>query len=184
MRSPSRLAAETIVNFAENGVPHSVFIDLMKEGLDAIVNSLLDWDGPDAMYRLWHSVARAGSVVGSRLAREAGGEARSRGFAVKDDDIEDDDEDDLNAVIETPRSVAWWGDEVSGCPSSLEETVMVMLDSGFTPRDCPVLAEKLRHVLKTMVDNFVQRYKIEVPMSCIGWIVPGARLSITSASFI
>ncbi|KAG2369444.1 RNA dependent RNA polymerase-domain-containing protein [Suillus spraguei] len=172
MRSPSRLAAETIVNFAENGVPHSVFIDLMKEGLDAIVNSLLDWDGPDAMYRLWYSVARAGAVVGSRLAREAGGEARSRGFAVKDDDIEDDDEDDLNAVIEIPRSVAWWGDEISGCPSSLEETVMVMLDSGFTPRDCPVLADKLRHVLKTMVDNFVQRYKIEVPMSCMGWIVP------------
>ncbi|KAG2159731.1 RNA dependent RNA polymerase-domain-containing protein [Suillus bovinus] len=172
MRSPSRLGAETIVNFAENGVPHSVFIDLMKEGLDAIVNSLLDWDGPDAMYRLWQSVARTGSVVGARLARETGGEARSRGFAVKDDDIEDDDEDDLNAVIEIPRSIAWWGDEVSGCPSSLEETVMVMLDSGFTPRDCPVLADKLRHVLKTMVDNFVQRYKIEVPMSCIGWIVP------------
>ncbi|KAG1757697.1 RNA dependent RNA polymerase-domain-containing protein [Suillus lakei] len=172
MRSPSRLAAETIVNFAENGVPHSVFIDLMKEGLDAIVNSLLDWDGPDAMYRLWHSVARAGAVIGSRLAREAGGEAQSRGFAVKDDEIEDDDEDDLNAVIESPRSVAWWGDEVSGCPSSLEETVMVMLDSGFTPRDCPVLADKLRHVLKMMVDKFVQRYKIEVPMSCVGWIVP------------
>ncbi|KAG2056931.1 hypothetical protein BDR06DRAFT_980975 [Suillus hirtellus] len=172
MRSPSRLAAETIVNFAENGVPHSVFIDLMKEGLDAIVDGLLDWDGPDAMYRLWQSVARAGAVVGSRLAREAGGEARSRGFAIKDDDIEDDDEDDLNAVIEIPRSIAWWGDEVSGCPSSLEETVMVMLDSGFTPRDCPVLAEKLRNVLKTMVDHFVQRYRIEVPMSCVGWIVP------------
>ncbi|KAG1866468.1 RNA dependent RNA polymerase-domain-containing protein [Suillus tomentosus] len=172
MRSPSRLAAETIVNFAENGVPHSVFIDLMKEGLDAIVDGLLDWDGPDAMYRLWQNVARAGAVVGSRLAREAGGEARSRGFAIKDDDIEDDDEDDLNAVIEIPRSIAWWGDEVSGCPSSLEETVMVMLDSGFTPRDCPVLAEKLRNVLKTMVDHFVQRYRIEVPMSCVGWIVP------------
>ncbi|KAG2154722.1 RNA dependent RNA polymerase-domain-containing protein [Suillus clintonianus] len=172
MRSPSHLAAETIVNFAENGVPHSVFIDLMKEGLDVIVNSLLDWKGPDAMYRLWHSVARAGAVVSSRLAREVGGEARSRGFAVKDDDIEDDDEDDLNAVIENPRSVAWWGDEVSGCPSSLEETVMVMLDSGFTPDNCPVLAEKLRHVLKTMVDKYVQRYKIEVPMSCVAWIVP------------
>ncbi|KAG1795927.1 RNA dependent RNA polymerase-domain-containing protein [Suillus plorans] len=49
---------------------------------------------------------------------------------------------------------------------------MVMLDSGFTPRDCPVLAEKLRNVLKTMVNDFVQRHKIEVPMSCVGWIVP------------
>ncbi|KAG0708740.1 RNA dependent RNA polymerase-domain-containing protein [Suillus ampliporus] len=173
MSSPSRLGAETIVNFAENGVPHQVFIDLMKEGLDAIVNSLLDWDGPDAMFRLWDSIARAGAVVSSRLAREAGGEARSRGFAVKDDDIEHgDDEDDLDAVIDIPRSVAWWGDEVSGCPSSLEETVMVMLDSGFTPRDCPVLADKLRHVLKSLVDNYVRRYKIEVPMSCVAWIVP------------
>ncbi|KAG1749874.1 RNA dependent RNA polymerase-domain-containing protein [Suillus paluster] len=179
MRSPSRLAAETIVNFAENGVPHQVFIDLMKEGLDTIVDSLLDWDGPDAMYRLWDSVARAGAVVASRLAREAGGEARSKGFAVKGDDIEDNDEDDLDAAIDIPRSIAWWGDEVSGCPSSLEETVMVMLDSGFTPRDCPILAEKLRHVLKTMVDNYVRRYKIEVPMSCVAWIVPDPSGTLT-----
>jgi RNA-dependent RNA polymerase len=173
MRSPSHLSAETIVNLAENGVPHQVFIDLMKEGLDAIVDSLLDWDGPDAMFRLWHTVARSGAVVAARLAREAGGEARARGFFVKDNDIEDDDEDDLDAAIGSPRSIAWWGDEVSGCPSSLEETVMVMLDAGFTPRDCPVLADKLRNILKISVDNYVHRFRIEVPMSCIAWIVPG-----------
>lgn len=173
MRSPSHLAAETIVNFAENGVPHQVFIDLMKEGLDAIVDSLLDWDGPDAMFRLWYTVARSGAVVAARLAREAGGEARSRNFFAKDIDIEDDDEDDLDATIDNPRSMAWWGDEVSGCPSSLEETVMVMLDAGFTPRDCRVLADKLHHILKTSVNNYVHRYRIEVPMSCMAWIVPG-----------
>ncbi|OAX44361.1 hypothetical protein K503DRAFT_846492 [Rhizopogon vinicolor AM-OR11-026] len=172
MRSPSRISAETIVNFAENGVPHQVFIDLMKEGLDAIVDNLLDWDGPDAMFRLWHTVARAGAVVAARLAREAGGEARSRGFSFKETDIEDDDEDDLDAAIDNPRSIAWWGDEVSGCPSSLEETVMVLLDAGFTPHDCRFLVDKLRNILRTSVDNYVHRYKIEVPMSCIAWIVP------------
>jgi len=173
MRSPSRLAAETIVNFAENGVPHQVFIDLMKEGLDAIVDALLDWDGPDAMFRLWHNVARTGAVVVARLARQAAGEARSKGFFVKDNDTEPEDEDDLDAIIDNPRSIAWWGDEISGCPSSLEETALVMIDAGFTPRDCPVLADKLRNILKSSVDNFVHSYKIEVPMSCIAWIIPG-----------
>lgn len=172
MRSPSRLAPETIVNFAENGVPHQLFIDLMKEGLDAIVDTLLDWDGPDAMFRLWHNVARTGAVIAARLAREAGGEARSRGFTVKDEE-DSDDEDDLDAASDGPRSIPWWGDEVSGCPSSLEETVMVMLDAGFTPRDCQVLADKLRNILKTSVNNYVKRYRIGVPMSCTAWIVPG-----------
>ncbi|KIJ68575.1 hypothetical protein HYDPIDRAFT_106781 [Hydnomerulius pinastri MD-312] len=169
LRTPSRLAAETIVNLAENGVPHWVFIDLMKENLDAIVDSLLDWEGSDAMFRLWHAVARAGGVIATRMARETAGEARMRGYFVKD--IEEEDEDDLDGQ-DDPQSSAWWGDETSGCPSSLEETILVLLDAGFTPQGCPLLAEKLKSVIKTQVEKYVHRYRLEVSMSCIAWIVP------------
>ncbi|KIJ21861.1 hypothetical protein PAXINDRAFT_95343 [Paxillus involutus ATCC 200175] len=170
LRTPSHLSAETIINLAENQVPHQVFVNLAKENLDAIVDSLLDWDGPDAMFKLWHSVARAGGVVAARMAREAAGEARMRGYFVKD--VEDEDEDDLDGSIDSPQSAAWWADETSGCPSSLEETVLTLLDAGFTPQECPLLAEKLKAVIKTQVDNYVQRYRLCVPMSCIAWIVP------------
>ncbi|KAH7928507.1 hypothetical protein BV22DRAFT_1082792 [Leucogyrophana mollusca] len=172
LRTPSRLSAETIVNLAENGVPHEVFIDLVKRGLDTIVDGLLDWDGPDAMYRLWRSVARSGHVFAARQAREAGGEARAKGFSVKDAEDDDDEEEEIEDDPDTPRSAAWWGDEVSGCPSSLEETVMVFLDAGFGPRTNPVLADKIRNIIRTSAENYVQRYRLEVPMSLIAWIVP------------
>jgi RNA-dependent RNA polymerase len=181
LRTPSHLSAETIINLAENQVPHQVFVNLAKENLDAIVDSLLDWDGPDAMFKLWHSVARAGGVVAARMAREAAGEARMRGYFVKD--VEDEDEDDLDGSIDSPQSAAWWADETSGCPSSLEETVLTLLDAGFTPQECPLLAEKLKAVIKTQVDNYVQRYRLCVPMSCIAWIVPGNQISMVQAAF-
>ncbi|KAF9229158.1 hypothetical protein BS17DRAFT_742893 [Gyrodon lividus] len=170
LRTPSHLSAETIINLAENQVPHQVFVNLTKANLDAIVDSLLDWDGPHAMFKLWHSVARAGGVVSARIAREAAGEARMRGFLGRD--VEQDDEDDLDGCIDSPQSAAWWADETSGCPSSLEETILTLLDAGFTPQECPLLAEKLKAVIKSQVDNYVQRYRLCVPMSCIAWIVP------------
>ncbi|KAH7912600.1 RNA dependent RNA polymerase-domain-containing protein [Hygrophoropsis aurantiaca] len=170
LSTPSRLSAETIINLAENGVPHDSFVDLVKRDLDTIVDELLDWDGSDAMYKLWSSVARSGHVFPARLAREAGGEARAKGFRVKD--AEDDVDDDLGDDLGHPHSTAWWGDEISGCPSSLEETVMAFLDAGFSPQSCPVLADKIRHIIRTSAENYVQRHRLQVPMSLVAWIVP------------
>ncbi|KAF9244585.1 RNA dependent RNA polymerase-domain-containing protein [Melanogaster broomeanus] len=170
LRTPTHLSAETIVNLAENQVPHQVFVNLVKENLNTIVDSLLDWNGPDSMFKLWNSVARAGGVITARMAREAAGEARMRGYFVKD--VEEEEDDDLDGSVNSPQSAAWWGDETSGCPSSLEETVLTLLDAGFTPQQCPLLAEKLKSVIKTQVDNYVQRYRLGVLMSCIAWIVP------------
>ncbi|CAA7271027.1 unnamed protein product [Cyclocybe aegerita] len=45
MRSPSRLSTETIINLAENGVPHSRFVDLLKATLREMVKGLTTWDG-------------------------------------------------------------------------------------------------------------------------------------------
>ena len=93
----------------------------------------------------------------------------------------DDEDEDPDAIRIDPaiqqKSTAWWADQISGCPSSLEETVMVLLDSGFTPLDCPVLAEKLKHVILRAIRSYVLRYKIEVPMSCTAFIIPGEDIS-------
>ena len=66
-----------------------------------------------------------------------------------------------------------WADRISGCPSSLEETVMVLLDSGFTPQGSIVLREKLHAVIKGSIDSYVLRYRIHVLMSCSALMVPG-----------
>jgi RNA-dependent RNA polymerase len=115
--------------------------------------------------------------MSARLAREAAGEARVRGLGGEREsgDVEDEDEDTLdqtsNPLLE--RSSAWWTDQISGCPSMLEETVMVLLDAGFKPQDCAVLRDKLHKIVDTSIHNYVKRYRMEVPMSCVAWLVPG-----------
>ncbi|EIW86830.1 hypothetical protein CONPUDRAFT_115565 [Coniophora puteana RWD-64-598 SS2] len=171
MKTPSRLSPETIINLGENGVPHQIFVDLLKKSLDESVDPLLSWEGPKAMEQLWFNISQVGRVFAARLSREAGGEARVMGYSAGD--LEDDNEEDLDPVDpDAPRSAAWWADEISGCPSSLEETAMALLDSGFTPQECPVLRDKLTAVVKSTVDRHVARYKLDVPMSCIAWMVP------------
>lgn len=177
LKYPARLSAETIINLAENGVHHDVFIQLMKDGLNELGGGLLNWDGEHAMATLWYKVARIGGVMSARMARELAGESRARGFGARDD-VEDDEDDEDAITVDTAiseRSTAWWSDQISGCPSSLEETVMVLLDSGFTPTDCPVLADKLKQVLNTAINRYITRYKIDVPMSCGAFVVPGKK---------
>lgn len=179
MKSPSRISPETIINLAENGVPHRVFIDLMKASVATIIKGLTTWDTPDAMYDLWLNVEHAGAVCFARRAREAAGEARVRGFgdrrADEDDEDEDDDEERLDHFDKAldQRSSAWWADHTSGCPSSLEETVMVLLDSGFTPRDSPILREKLKQVVTTKVKSRTKNYRYDIELSASAFVIPG-----------
>lgn len=179
MRSPARVSPETIINLAENGVPHKVFKDLLKQNLIDIIEGLTTWEGPDAMFNLYANVERAGGVFHARRVREAAGEARARGLGDRSieeaDDDDDDDEDGLKDFDRATdeRSTAWWGDQISGCPSSLEETVMVLLDAGFTPQTSPVLREKLKQVVTTKVKTRAQKFRYDVLQSAIAFVVPG-----------
>lgn len=181
LQSPIRISPEVIINLAENGVPHSVFVELLRNSLREEVEGLTTWDGKDAMFDLWCAVSRAGSVISARLGREALGEARARGLASREAD--EDNELDTDDAIEDldasrQRSIAWWGDEISGCPSTLEDTVMHLLDSGFTPTNSAILREKLDAIIKKVINNHVLRYRLEVPMSCSAWIIPGMEFFI------
>lgn len=174
LRTPARLSPETIINLHENGVPEDVFLDLMKESIQEMVTSLTTWEGPNAMFHLWANVERAGGVFAGRRAREAVGEARARGYSNRSPDEEEDeqaDEDELDSG-KNYRSTPWWGDQISGCPSTLEETIMVLLDSGFTPQTSPILREKLKQCITKKVENRSSNIRFEVKQSASAFVVP------------
>ena len=175
-KSPCRLSVETIINLSENGVPKTAFLDLLRQGIKEMIEPLLEWEGPDAMRNLWCSMRRYGGVMSARRAREDAGRARVKGYSeYESEEIELEDEDGFTILDTTDqqKSSAWWGDEISGCPSSLEETVMCLIDSGFTPQNCPVLRSKLEKVVKGYVKNYIKTYRIDVPMSASAYIIPG-----------
>lgn len=155
LKHPARLSTEIIVNLAQNGVSYLVFEGLMSDGLQDIAASLTQWSGHYAMQNLWAVVAGVnGSVIRSRMSREAAGSSRVLGFGSRDRDDEEEEEEEEGMELIRARSAAYWADEISGCPSSLEETVMVLLDAGFEPQSCAILAMKLREVFKK-VNQFV-----------------------------
>ncbi|KAI0065260.1 hypothetical protein BV25DRAFT_1913873 [Artomyces pyxidatus] len=174
MRSPSNLSRETIINLWANGVPTSEFSKLLELSLEEVATSLTPKRGE--LEKLWNAVAREGSVFHARKAREAAGTARVRGLKAYDrEEVDSDDEDEDNLAIvptDSERSSAWWGDEISGCPSSLEETVMVFLDAGFSPFENPILAARLHEVVKKGITSRVSKCRINVAMSCTAHIVP------------
>lgn len=189
LSSPSKISSEIIINLADNGVPRSIFADLLKRSIRDMFEALTTWQGPDAMFNLWMNVERHGGVLCGRRVREAVGEARARGYtnrspedAELDDNADEDGMDDFN-IGSAPRSVAWWADQISGCPSSLEETVMVLLDSGFRPQECPILREKLRKVVSYKVDNKTQNLRFELKQSCTAFAVPGNLCSFFARLF-
>jgi len=177
MSTPSRISAEIIINLAENGVPRDVFVELLKTSIREMVKGLTTWDGPDAMFNLWTNVERAGGVLTGRRAREAVGEARVRGFSNRspeEESLEDDDaEEDGFEIDDVPHSVPWWTDQISGCPSTLEETVMVLLDSGFHPESSPILREKLKNIVVKKIENRTDKLRFDVEQSCVAFAVPG-----------
>ncbi|KIY48407.1 hypothetical protein FISHEDRAFT_23685, partial [Fistulina hepatica ATCC 64428] len=175
LRTQSRISFEVIRNLEDNGVPVSVLKDLLKAKIHETVESLTTWEGPDAMFKLWVALERLGGVLTARHAREAAGEARALGYGYRgedDDDDEYEDEDALDSGVQHVRSVAWWTDQTSGCPSALEETVMALLDSGFTPMNCSVLRDKLKMVLKTRIENLATKIRFNIPQSATAFCVP------------
>lgn len=174
-KTPCRLSVETIINLAENGVKREVFFALLEQGLKDLVEPLLDWESPDSMRNLWTNIRRLGGVMASRRAREEVGLARVKGYSEKDAEDEANDEDGFTAAAEPneQRSLPWWVDEISGCPPSLEETIMYLIDSGFTPANCPVLRDKLDKFIRSRIKNYVKSYRIDVPMSASALLVPG-----------
>lgn len=179
---PARLSYETIVNLAENGVPPGVFIGLLQLGVDGVLDDLFGWHtdpfplgatSHDLMRTLYKNVNTAGAVSGAKLARLNIAYARAKGY-IWDHKQEEGDEDAEPLVDDLPRSTAWWPDYTSGQPSSLEETVLVLIEAGFHPLTEWILQEKLKQVINTALNKFsTNKPKIPVAESCAAFVVPG-----------
>ncbi|KIJ49639.1 hypothetical protein M422DRAFT_205121 [Sphaerobolus stellatus SS14] len=172
LKTPARLSTQIIINLAQNGVPYKVFLDLMKDGLQEIAASLTQWTGTFAMENLWRTVCKVnGSVIRSRMAKEAGGVSRLMGFSIRDwgNNEGENPADDIDEAVLGDQSKNAQTEDDGG---SLEESVMIMLDSGFQPQSCPNLAMKIKEVLKKALNLYIEQYKIVVPRSAEAWIIP------------
>ncbi|KAJ7608107.1 RNA dependent RNA polymerase-domain-containing protein [Mycena polygramma] len=168
-----RLPVETIINLSENGVPSSVFVDLLEQTLAGTLEPLTCWEGPMAMERLWCAVAHIGGVISSRLARQDTILARVKGYSERGNEATDISTEEEEIPAQS-QSIAWWEDEISGCPSSLEETVMALLDSGFCPKTCNILRYKLRMIIDGYINRYLHSYRLELPpgFSAMAFLVP------------
>ncbi|KDQ17270.1 hypothetical protein BOTBODRAFT_156039 [Botryobasidium botryosum FD-172 SS1] len=167
---PANLSAETIVNLSHNGVPISLFVEMICAVLSHEVEVLTTWDGPDAMLQLWDALCRKNGVIASRMRREQVSSARALGFGedpTKPIAVDEDDPDDI-----TEQSAAWFPDEISGLPSTLEESVLVLLTAGFNPGSCPMLLEKLKQVIITHLNTIVKRCHFALENSLDAFVVP------------
>ncbi|KAF9652372.1 hypothetical protein BDM02DRAFT_3183762 [Thelephora ganbajun] len=181
LTTPARLSYETIVNLAENGVPSDIFSGLLQLGVDGVLDGLFSWPkdplpidaiSHESMRMLHKNVNRAGAVTGAKLARLNISCARAKGY-IWDYRQEEGDEDAESLGDDLPRSTAWWPDYTSGQPSSLEETVLALIEAGFHPLTEWILQEKLRQVINTALNRFsISKPKIPVAESCSAFVVP------------
>ncbi|KAJ7213532.1 RNA dependent RNA polymerase-domain-containing protein [Mycena pura] len=183
-RTPARISAEVMINLEHNGVPAELFVRMQGAYLAQGVDGLLSWarepgqDTPECMRELYHAVEKGGGVYAERRLRETAVEARIRGLERFGETTLEEDDDDYGSLGEMldndlhQRSTAWWPDYVSGCPSSLAETAMVLLDAGFTPQSSPVLREKLKQIIRTNITYRAGNFNFDVLQSAGAFVVP------------
>ncbi|KAJ7434748.1 RNA dependent RNA polymerase-domain-containing protein [Mycena galericulata] len=163
-RTPARISPEVIINLEHNGVPAAVFEDMQDAYL-----------AEGNMFKLWDAVEKSEGVCLARRIRQAGSEIRFRGTGDRfADTTQDDDEEEPETFDKAvhERSTAWWPDYISGQPSSLAETVMGLIDAGFTPQALPVLRDKLKQVVKTKIKYRSQHFRYDVAHSASAFVVP------------
>ena len=148
LTAPAGVNYQTIMNMSHNGVEDQAFERLMSAALERHIRPLMAWEGPSALLNLAKAVENAGGLMGSRLSRAAGSDARLYGYSrdERDDfEVDEDSNDDKTLIIR---------DTHSGYPSSLYECVREFLQAGFSPLEHPLLRDKLYYVLTTVVNSW------------------------------
>jgi len=52
-----------------------------------------------------------------------------------------------------------------GLPEATDEQIILLLESGFSPRDTPILHERLQGFLKRNIDRYLNKMQVRVPLS-------------------
>ncbi|CEP16365.1 hypothetical protein [Parasitella parasitica] len=198
---PSYLNTQFIQCLSHGGVPHSVFIVILKEyihQLAAIVTEnqsiklLRDWvakSGKIMLGRwegeantekgLWRDLVSGGSSGGG-----GGDDENDSGFFTLDspDDIHSNDDETLDSsggeekglnklAIDNKENHFARLNKYSGFPASLHESIVRLLDAGFDLSNAYV-ATRVTMVFRQIMQAITTKYKIEVPQSCTVTCVP------------
>lgn len=164
---PSRLNKQTVMNLSSNGVPTSVFTELLEAAVRRDFEDLTIWEGDEAMEFLMSNVMRIGGVAGARAAKKAGTMARIQGLRGREiGDIQLSQASDIGFVEES--------DAPSGPPQALAEKIYDMITAGFHPLRSEVLYASLGQFILNVIRAYVYECKIPIPESCEAFIVPGA----------
>ena len=165
---PSRLNKQTIINLSSNGVPDSVFSELLEAAVKKDFEDLTIWEGEEAMEFVLSNLMRIGSVAGTRAARKAGTMARIQGLRGREmDDIPPSQTSAIGVVEE------YEGETTSGQPQGLAEKIYDMIIAGFHPLRCELLYEELKKFILNVIRTYVYECKIPIKESCEAFIVPG-----------
>lgn len=165
---PSRLNKQTTVNLSSNGVPTSVFAELLEAAVKQDFEDLTIWEGEDAMEFLLSNVMRIGGVSGARASRKAGTMARIQGLRGREiEDVPSSQASDIAFVDNLDRETS------SNSPPSLAEKIYDMINAGFHPLRSEVLYGILKQFILQVIQDYVYECKIPVTESCEAFIVPG-----------
>ncbi|KIO27810.1 hypothetical protein M407DRAFT_232255, partial [Tulasnella calospora MUT 4182] len=174
VKTPARLSAQPITNFAHNGVPCSVFSELLQESLKEMIDHLFEeWKSDDAV-SMWDLVFNKGGVGHIRKGRYA--RVFQRIFGNFRDTEETDESSWTSDVFGSPVDLdapSGGPDPHSGWPTELAEQITELFQVGFTPSKCAYLASLMKSYLKMEVKRMIQGCHIPVRRSAEAFAAPG-----------
>lgn len=168
--SPAHFSKLLIHNLYHNGVPLDALAELMKKSLELELVPLMDWDGDEAMQRLWDTVDRVGNIHSMSAHDDAKGMERALGFGRrvgKTLDVVQDVEDDTISKRYFPGGKPIFGGELC----------MQMLQAGFKPQDELFLYDELRKVMRNKADRDIKRFHVAIVNSFEAPFVAGESIS-------
>lgn len=177
VKTPARLSAQPITNFAHNGVPHTVFSELLQESLKETIDHLFEeWKSDDAV-SMWDLVFNKGGVGHIRKGRSA--KVFERIFGNFRDTEETEESSWTPDVFGSPVDLDdsnTGPDPNSGWPTELAEQIIELFQTGFTPSNCTYLASLMKSYLKIEVKRMVQGCHIPVKRSAEAFAAPGTAI--------
>ncbi|EJD32918.1 hypothetical protein AURDEDRAFT_177990 [Auricularia subglabra TFB-10046 SS5] len=169
--SPGRLSAQFITNMSFNGVPTEVFERLLQDDMEHLVRSMTTWEGPNALPNLVHVLEVEGGLRNRRLAQLAGGEAKARGFRMRESDTRSGGSDRSEENGQPVVAV-----DTSGLSPIWEERCADLLKASFKPQDTAFLHRTLKEVIRSNLQRKVEGYHVDLPCSAsdpTGTLEPG-----------
>ncbi|KAJ3793160.1 RNA dependent RNA polymerase-domain-containing protein [Lentinula aff. detonsa] len=168
------LKKQSVLNLWANGAPVELFKELMKKGLEEIIEPLMQWDGQFAMPALWDAINKTGKVSHIRTARAGAGMARALGLAGRDYSKEGSTRSETGAMSPIFSSTVTGRNEFSGAPIGLHETAIELVQAGFHPARDSILWSTLQKVLEVTVQGAIDKCNIPLPegSSATAFVIP------------